>query len=119
VSVPVTMVPVTIMPMGVVTMPVTMATMTMPVAVTTMTMPVAVTMAVTTMAVSVTMAVTGKCCRREHHRPGNGSREANFAKHWFPPKELQELCAVLMDRAPDRREAEHSTLARPGSAIAT
>jgi hypothetical protein len=106
------MVPVTIMPMGVVTMPVTMATMTMPVAVTTMTMPVAVTMAVTTM-------VTGKCCRREHHRPGNGSREANFAKHWFPPKELQELCAVLMDRAPDRREAEHSTLARPGSAIAT
>jgi hypothetical protein len=61
----------------------------------TMSMSMSVSMTVTMAAMTMTpVTVSGECRWREHHCTGNGSREANFAKHWFPPKELQELLAL-------------------------
>jgi hypothetical protein len=77
-------VPVTIIPMAV-----------MPIVVPVMSMSMAVSVSVTMAAMTMTpVTVSGECRWREHHCTGKGSREANFAKHWFPPKELQELLAL-------------------------
>ena len=86
-TVPVTIVPMAVMPIVVPVMSVSMAVSVS----VTMTVTMAVTMAAMTM---TPVTVSGECRWREHHCTGKGSREANFAKHWFPPKELQELLAL-------------------------
>jgi hypothetical protein len=83
-------VPVTIVPMPVMPIVVPVMSMSMAMAVT-MSVSMTVTMAAMTM---TPVTVSGECRWREHHCTGKGSREANFAKHWFPPKELQELLAL-------------------------
>ena len=81
-------VPVTIIPMAV--MPIVVPVMSV-----SMSVAVSVSMTVTMAAMTMTpVTVSGECRWREHHCTGKGSREANFAKHWFPPKELQELLAL-------------------------
>jgi multidrug efflux pump subunit AcrB len=85
-------VPVTIIPMAVMPIVVPVMSVSMSVAVS---MSMSVSMTVTMAAMTMTpVTVSGECRWREHHCTGKGSREANFAKHWFPPKELQELLAL-------------------------
>ena len=90
-TVPVTIIPMAVMPIVVPVMSMSMA-MALSVSVSvTMSVSMTVTMAAMTM---TPVTVSGECRWREHHCTGKGSREANFAKHWFPPKELQELLAL-------------------------